>query len=151
MKTTQKTLKALSLWQPWASLILHGHKQFETRSWFTDYRGELIVHAAKQWKENQVGVLSSLSFKYKFIEEDLSKPPHMITLLGKAVAVCDLVDCIPITHDFRARQTQLELDCGNWALGRWAWRLDNVRAIDPPIPIKGHQRLWNINPSILEQ
>ncbi|MBP0020973.1 MAG: ASCH domain-containing protein, partial [Cyanobacteria bacterium SBLK] len=31
--------KAISLWQPWASLIAMGRKKFETRHWSTDYRG----------------------------------------------------------------------------------------------------------------
>ncbi len=146
MKTTQKTLKALSLWQPWASLILLGYKHFETRSWFTDYRGSLVIHAAKKHDgriQDETAFVLQNEHNLFLDWEDLP--------LGKALCICDLADCIPITPTLRDRQTQLELDCGNWALGRWAWRLDNVRAIDPAIPIKGHQRLWNINPSILEQ
>lgn len=38
---------ALSLTQPWASLVVLGEKQWETRSWPTKYRGELYIHAAK--------------------------------------------------------------------------------------------------------
>jgi len=40
-------IKAISLWQPWASLVIGGHKQFETRSWRTRYRGLLAIHAAR--------------------------------------------------------------------------------------------------------
>jgi hypothetical protein len=42
-------VKALSLWQPWASLIAVGAKRFETRSWQTSHRGPLLIHAAQKW------------------------------------------------------------------------------------------------------
>src|SRR5882672_2409603 len=40
-------MRALSLYQPWASLIVYGHKRIETRSWPTRYRGTLLIHASK--------------------------------------------------------------------------------------------------------
>ncbi len=40
-------MKAISLWQPHASLVVAGVKRFETRSWATSYRGRLAIHAAK--------------------------------------------------------------------------------------------------------
>src|SRR3546814_21127441 len=42
-------VKAISLWQPWASAIALGHKSIETRHWPTKYRGELAIHAAKRF------------------------------------------------------------------------------------------------------
>lgn len=39
-------MKVLSIQQPWASLIVAGHKKIETRSWNTKYRGELLIHAS---------------------------------------------------------------------------------------------------------
>ena len=41
-------MKALSLWQPWASLIAAGVKRFETRHWETRHRGPIAIHAAKR-------------------------------------------------------------------------------------------------------
>src|ERR1700694_3122793 len=45
---SKSAMKALSLWQPWASLIAMGLKEFETRHWATSYRGPLVIHAAKR-------------------------------------------------------------------------------------------------------
>jgi len=42
------TMKALTLWQPWASLVATGAKRIETRSCVTKYRGPLAIHAAKE-------------------------------------------------------------------------------------------------------
>jgi hypothetical protein len=41
-------IKAISLWQPWASLMAAGVKLHETRHWWTSYRGPLAIHAAKR-------------------------------------------------------------------------------------------------------
>jgi hypothetical protein len=41
-------VKAISLWQPWASFIASGAKRIETRSWATSYRGPIAIHAAKR-------------------------------------------------------------------------------------------------------
>ena len=41
-------MKAITIIQPWATLIALGEKQFETRSWFTKHRGELAIHAGKR-------------------------------------------------------------------------------------------------------
>src|SRR5262245_18042005 len=46
-----KTIMGLSLWQPWASLIAIGAKKIETRSWPTNYRGLVAIHAAKRFQE----------------------------------------------------------------------------------------------------
>lgn len=39
-------MKVITIWQPWASLIVLGHKKIETRGWATKYRGPLLIHAA---------------------------------------------------------------------------------------------------------
>ncbi len=41
-------MKAITIWQPWASLLACGAKQYETRSWATSYRGPIAIHAAKK-------------------------------------------------------------------------------------------------------
>lgn len=41
-------MKAITLWQPWASLLACGAKGYETRSWATSYRGQIAIHAAKK-------------------------------------------------------------------------------------------------------
>lgn len=46
-------MKALSILQPWAWLIVHGHKPVENRTWSTSFRGEFLVHAGKKWGPEQ--------------------------------------------------------------------------------------------------
>ena len=46
-------MRAISLWQPWATAIAVGVKQIETRHWKTDYRGPIAIHAAKRWTRDE--------------------------------------------------------------------------------------------------
>jgi hypothetical protein len=50
---TLAQIKAISLHQPWVSLIALGVKQFETRGWSTNYRGKLVICAAKKNSKQQ--------------------------------------------------------------------------------------------------
>lgn len=43
-----RTMRCISLWQPWASLVVFGYKIVETRHWSTDYTGYLAIHAAQK-------------------------------------------------------------------------------------------------------
>jgi hypothetical protein len=157
-------MKALSLWQPWASAIAAGAKRIETRHWATRYRGPLAIHAAKRknvaelmhyhacW--NWIGAMRPLGWGWGKHNYDIDRLPF-----GAIVAVCDLVDCRP-TDSF----TQAELDTprrpvhavtdawdwterqmGNFDLGRFGWVLDNVRALPEPIPCKGRQGLFAVD------
>lgn len=46
---------ALTLRQPWASLVAIGVKQVETRSWTTAYRGPLAIHSSKRLSNARMG------------------------------------------------------------------------------------------------
>lgn len=143
-------MKALSIWQPWASLLAYGVKKYETRSWATNYRGPIAIHAAKKWPSDVFGMLiqadntDTLFALYKAIEtagydphDDASMP------LGAIVATAELVDCRPITRQLIAEQTGTELLLGDWREGRFAWEFRNMRMLPEPVPTKGHQGLWN--------
>ena len=130
-------IKAISLWQPWASLIYLGLKQYETRSWQTNYRGELVICSAKKKTKQQQQQYSRLATKYQ-----LDVPWDNLPF-GKAIAICELTDCVQMTKDFIQARSSCEIDSGDWITGRYAWKLDNIRVL-APIPVKGKQGLWNI-------
>jgi hypothetical protein len=121
-------LTAITLHQPWASLISLGKKHYETRSWATDYRGSIAIHAAKKLHEDE----SLISL----LEIPASEIP-----LGAVVAIAQLTDCILMDQEFILKQSSFEQYLGLWEVGRYAWKLENVRAIEP-IPTVGKQGLW---------
>lgn len=87
-------IKALSLWQPWASLVRPDVKTIETRSWSTSYRGWLIIHAAKRWHRGAwpEGLLAA-------VDElcGIASYPDALPL-GAIVATARLVDCVPMVQ-----------------------------------------------------
>ena len=39
-------MKVLTIREPWASLIINGYKEYEFRSWKTNYRGKILIHTS---------------------------------------------------------------------------------------------------------
>lgn len=164
-------MKALTIWQPWASLLACGAKRYETRSWPTRYRGPIAIHAA---------MISpfrvSLSPECKGVIADEVLNSHRCPLLrdmprGAVIATAELVNVWHIVYhpgldvdtaskiDIGAESmtndkhdphfgdyfvpTEKEIILGDWTPGRYAWELSNVKMLPEPIPIKGKQGLWN--------
>lgn len=136
-------MKALTLTQPWATLVASGHKTVETRSWRTSYRGPLVIHAAKRFpryardfatEERACGRLSS-------------RVP-----LAAVVAVALLDDCIP-TEEYVPVSTALERRLGDYTWGRWAWVFDRGGLWVPPepIPYLGALGLWEFPDELLAE
>lgn len=130
------TIKAITLWQPWASLIAHHTKHYETRSWHTTYRGWLAIHAAKRKPEGFTAAANVLG------EVGYTKWSQLPT--GCVVAVARLVDVLS-TDDraFVERLHEQERAFGNFSRGRYAWQLADVRRLETPIAVTGRQGLWD--------
>jgi hypothetical protein len=150
-------MKALTLHQPWATLMAIGAKRIETRSWSTNYRGPLAIHAATTypkyakdfccsdalhkamgWPDIQ-DFPSVLEWKASMDERILAMP------IGAIVGVCDLVDCFSTS---RIAEGQLALihqedEFGDYSPARYGWLTEKMKALAEPIPVRGAQRLWN--------
>lgn len=137
-------MKALSLWQPWATLVALGLKRIETRSWSTQYRGGLAIHAAQ---------------RAPTVQDLRAIPPAVLMLLADAgihstaqlprgcyVALAELVDVLEMTPAVIRRvrrEGRFEVDLGDWRPGRHAWLLQSVRALNPPRAARGRQGLFD--------
>lgn len=149
--------RAISLHQPWASLVALGIKKYETRSWSTEYRGKLLICSTKERYKPDTDLIDKI-FDLAEVEyfdrrrlDFLGKNTKYIEYipLGRVVCVVDLVDCFRIGSQLIA--TELEQLCGNWKDGGFAWKLDNFRALPRPIPIRGKQGLWTPDNSIIQE
>lgn len=131
------TIKAISLWQPWGSLIARGLKLHETRHWSTSHRGRIAIHAAKTRDlAGSPDELCRVGLGLRWAE-DLP--------LGAVVAVARLVACRYAEH-IEGDLTRADRAAGNYAIGRFAWRLEDVRPLAEPIPAVGRQGLFNWTP-----
>lgn len=139
-------MKALSLWQPWASLMAAGLKTIETRHWPTRYRGLLMIHAAKRLMSvEEHGLLWDWQVE-GLVPQDFGGAPFSLPF-GAIVAVVDLVYCLPTTEIIVGEREQA---FGNYSTGRWAWITRNPRAVNPPIPYRGRQGIFEIPDEILQ-
>lgn len=129
-------MKAISLWQPWATLVVLGQKQFETRSWSTEYRGALAVHAARTWNDDLRALIGREPFASAL--GSIGGLPF-----GAIVCVVRLVDVIPITPDFSRTLSATEREFGLYTSGRFAWRFADVRPVRV-VSCPGRQRLFNL-------
>lgn len=127
-------MKALTLWQPYASAIAVGLKKYETRSWKTSYRGPLVIHAS----------VKPLTKEYQL----LANQYHIPIVSGEIAAIVELVEYQIMTQELITSQSQVEIDLGDWRVGRYAWKFENIRLPKQSIKISGHQGLWNIDYSI---
>lgn len=124
-------MKALTILQPWAWFLANAKKQFETRPWFTSYRGPIAIHAGKGRQGDFFTDAERLAGRC---------PAHLT--YGAIVAVADLVEVVRV-EQVRNRLTASELRLGDYTSGRFAWHFPRVVALETPIPCAGAQGLWN--------
>lgn len=146
-------MKALSLWQPWASLMAAGYKRIETRDWPPSSlrQGQLVaIHAAKRWTGDVRELLEEDPFFKRYLTLaqrrelwDFTTPP-----LGAVIAVARFHSVIPTVTLIRNKQlTEREWAFGNFSHGRYGWVFSEVRPIQP-IPTRGMQGLFNWQPPV---
>lgn len=139
-------MKALTLTQPWATLVAIDAKRFETRSWFTSYRGEIAIHAAKGFPRQCQLLVDQEPFADALGDRRRHLP------IGKIVAIAQLKACILISNaDLRQcgfvdlyGKVRKELPFGDFSVGRYAWELADVEELAVPIDCKGALGLWDV-------
>lgn len=140
-------MKALTLWQPWASLVALRVKLYETRCWTTRYRGPLAIHAAAKTPT----FLDASRHTEQFITEladvmnvRISSVDDAVAKLPRAAVLC-IVDLGAIEETSRVREIlcERELIFGNYEDGRYAWPMEMLENLETPIPAKGNRLLWN--------
>jgi hypothetical protein len=142
-----KSMKTITVWQPWATLIALREKWNETRGWPTKHRGPLAIHAAKKidYEACEHPLIKSVLAKHGYSAKNLPT--------GAIVAKCNLIGCHEVmsvdfgiatlmTDDFK-KVAGNEFEFGFYERGRFAWELGNVERLVEPIPAKGQQGLWN--------
>ena len=125
-------VKVLSIKEPFASLIANNIKHIETRSWKTNYRGEIYIHASLT-----INPLKGRDELKEIVKKLELKPSY---ILCKAT----LKDCLLIDKEFlnKIKENHLEYICGHYEEGRYAWVLTDIEKIKP-LSVKGKLGIWN--------
>lgn len=127
-------MKALTVCQPYAHLIVRGDKLVENREWPTRYRGPLLIHAGKSRDWLVDGDLAHF--------REVGDP----MVFGAIVGLADLIDVLPYE---RIRRGEFDsaypwLRDHEHTRGTWCWVLSNVRRAQEPLPWRGAQGLWEM-------
>ena len=154
-------MKALTLHQPWATLIAAGVKKMETRSWgpprsLIGHR--IALHAGKQLIKSQNGLgTGTWEMMNRLYGPDWSD----LIPRGKVVATALLADASRVlaldletgraTLGGSSPRTVLADPYGDFSPGRWLWFLEDVQPCNPPVPASGAQGLWNWEPQEAEE
>lgn len=125
-------MKVITIKQPFATLIVEGIKKYEFRTWKTNYRGEIFIHAGK-------GVDKEAMKKYAHFHFDYPSG----CIIGKAT----LTDCIKIdkeARDMLANKKSIVYDrvIHDVMWEGYGFKLENVCKIKP-IYMNGKLGLWN--------
>ena len=125
-------MKVLTIKEPWASLIVNGYKEYEFRSWKTNYRGKILIHAGLTLEKNNILRFKTYNLDYSHGE-----------IIGEAI----LTDCILVTNDFENKLYEINpLVYGKSEHKRvYAWKLEKVIKYEKKIPCKGKLGLWTFD------
>lgn len=149
-------MKCISLYQPRATLVVLGKKRLDPRSWFTLYRGPLLIHAAKRFEKPERALWGKEPFFSALVSSGIFKASDLP--LGAIIGKVNLVSCLLIpVPPFRyeiGRVTippdEPELSFGDYTPGRYAWVFDDALWFNP-IPYKGKQGLFDVPDSVLQR
>lgn len=130
-------MKVITIKQPFASLIIAGLKEYEFRTWKTNYRGPILIHAGK-------GIDKNAMKKYEQF--------HLEYPTGYILGIADLTDCIKIDEEAKTmlkkkKSIVYENQINNKENNYYGFKLENIQTIEP-IYINGQLGLWNYNDKI---
>lgn len=129
-------MKAISLWEPWATAMAIGLKTNETRTWRTPVCKNLVICAARKPIAREYADVAQL------VIQNAGRPIQFS--FGFAVCIVDLIECVPTeVYNKCFHASQIERLLGDYSPGRWVWRTENLRRVRP-YQVKGSQGLFSI-------
>ncbi len=138
-------MKALSIKQPWASLIAHGIKDIENRTWKTKFRGRIYVHASGKPANEPNQIFTDNQWKSSEEKRHDFFVFHSYSELSQIIGEVDIVDCV-INHESIWAEKTEGVTVGNKFFHKdkpiYNWVLANPVLYDKPIPCKGKLSFW---------
>lgn len=142
-------MKALSIKQPWASLIAHGIKDIENRTWPTKFRGRIYIHASAKSAGNLIDLLNHCQMSelidYQYLNNQFVDAEFFSAIIGEV----DIIDCVinhPSVWAEKTHQIGITLEGAPLYRGQkiYNWVLANAVLYNEPIlNVKGKLSFWN--------
>lgn len=142
-------MKVISIWQPYASLLIHGFKTIETRGWKAPERligTEICIASTKIITVDQRFAFNRPEFQRFYRETGLVALDDLPC--GCVLGTVLLHSSEVIDEDIIDDITEEEYEFGWFTPGRYAWRVRNPKPFKVPVPARGKQGIWDWNPNI---
>lgn len=140
-------MKALTIWQPYASLLITDIKKYETRKWATKYRGPIAIHASKKPIKQVARIVPEEVQRAINAIVQQNKGKGIAFPLGEIVGTADLVECHKIDQTFIDALSEDEKTMGDFTIGRYAWEFVDKSTEIKAKDVAGGQGLWNWRPA----
>lgn len=149
-------MKALSIKQPWASLIAHGIKDIENRTWATKYRGTIYIHASGKPSFNNLTLNLTHDQIDQMVLRDFCQLDSRSIAYPKSAIIgkVDIVDCVINHPSIWAEKSYHNVTVNSLPFGEenepdyiiYNWVLANPVLFDEPIlNVKGKLSLWEFD------
>lgn len=156
-------MKAITEWEPYATLIVSGLKLYETRSRRTSIRGTIAIHAAARpplspekykieaWNQIAAALRTKGIGFMKYIDLPRGAVVGTVEITGCEQVINMITRTNPVNgapHPAAILSNGQEicgtqLAYGDFTPGRWVWMLKNPKMFETPVPAKGRQGFWN--------
>lgn len=137
-------MKALSIKQPWASLISHGIKNIENRTWKTHFRGKIYIHSSADKKQYPLFTREQNNAMYNYNLGPVTQPKIVSAIIGEV----EIIDCVINHQSIWAEKTEVigkTIEGDSLYRGQiiYNWVLANPILYDKPIlNVKGKLSFW---------
>ena len=136
-----ETTRAISLLQPWATLLVSGQKKIETRSWKTLYRGPIAIHASKEFSTGAKLLCDMEPFRSALLAAGFESPEQLP--MGKVLGTTKIVACFS-TGSYQPVPHSNEACFGDYSLNRFCWITEESRKILTPYGCRGSLGIWKL-------
>jgi len=141
-------MKALSIKQPWATLIAHGIKDIDNRTWYTKHRGMIYIHASSK---SAIYMFSDAQTEILHNTPTIFRDNHDDHVFSAIIGEVEIIDCVQGHNSVWAEQRTYAMRKVKGVMIEvnvpvWNWVLANPVLYDKPIEnVKGALSLWEYN------
>lgn len=163
-------MKTITIKQPWASLIVEGIKDVENRTWKTNFRGRILIHAGIEKTSGLIAKYLSHEQHIEFRKKVGYSGLDFLEPTGAIIGSVEIVDCVINHPSIWAEKTHFVSKTfydkciytdKDWAFDikenlvlkkdiTYNWVLANPIKFPEPIPCKGKLSFWDY-PNILSE
>jgi hypothetical protein len=126
-------IPCISILQPYAWLIVNGHKDIENRGWATKFRGRILIHAGKKYSRRDHD-----EYAEDMLDMGIELPAFDAMQLGGIVGSATVTDCVQ-EHPSKWK-----------ILGSWGFVLKDQR-VRPFVPYRGQLSIFGVPESVLAE